>query len=520
MSVRTEEGMGYLIELENFFDSIQNCSARNLSRKQLIENYLQYMSKEYGYDEGYYLKQFDEKGKDYSDFNEYIYKFYMGLTRDLRVEYDIVEHEAKERVKLYEKRVSDLNNLIQSIPSSEKYIRGKYNFFLRINDELLQKAREARKKEKVFRKALNNCRKIANSFWGNWFYDSTFSDIQQYVNVDWKSKINFIEASIVKGEELTKIKHSDHGKYLVLFKKYIDEYDILERLLCVVSNNYYLQNRQEIITEAVNLFRNGNYIPFVYLLVPQIEGLFDVYKIVLRINNDEGTNGLVEKLDIINKYQRIWGYIYYAFEFPVLRNDIAHGNMVEVTPEMAYDTLMDVFYLFHEIESSDREYKIILDFLENFLCKQPDDDIEFVLEYFSGSLNLNEKLAWLKRCLDGNYDGMLAWYNYLDALNKLKGLFESEKFRSSIYNQESLEIKKNVDFNGEQFSCISINRKVEMYMPLLNVLENYIAFPSKWISDVRQRLNEIDKKVDERLLRLANQFKNELLINSNLPHQV
>lgn len=403
-----EEIMGYLSELESFFNSIQNNSARSLSKEKLVKNFLAFMAQEYGHDEGYYCKKFDSKSTDYKNFNEYIYKHYMGLERDLRVEYEKIEMEAKGRIELYRKRVNDLNSKVE-FTSTNKYTVGKYKFFLNINEELLRKANNSREKANVFRAALNNCRK-SFGVRGLWTYADTFSDILQYVDIDWKSYINFLEASVEQSGVLAKKKNSDHYQYLILFKNYIDEHNILERLLCIASSNYYLHNRREIIEAAVNLFINENYVPFVYLLVPQIEGLFDVYKSLLGINNNEILNGLVDKLDAITKKQRLWGYVYYAFEFPVLRNHIAHGNMVDITPEIAYDTLMDIFYLFHEIESNDREYKIILDFLETFSCKQTDKDTTFVLEYFCDSLQSDRNLGWLKKCFDGDYDSMIERY--------------------------------------------------------------------------------------------------------------
>ncbi|WP_017415760.1 hypothetical protein [Clostridium tunisiense] len=489
--------MGYLREVESFFDSIQNNSARSLSYDRLIKSFLQYMGQEYGYGEECYRKDFNEENLDYKDFNEYIYKYYMGLNRDLRGEYENVEREAKERIKLYEECVNNLSNKVKSISSSEKYTREKYKFFLNINVELLEKAKKAREKANIFQRALTNCREKPGWGWSIWSYDNTFSDIQQYVHIDWKSKINFLEASIKQGRELTEKKHSDYEQYLILFKNYINEHNILEKLLCISSRNYYLQNRQEIIKEAIDLFEAGNYTPFVYMLVPQIEGLFDVYKTVLGINNEEMHNGLVDKLNVINDQQRLWGYVYYAFEFPVLRNNIAHGNMVTITAEMAYDTLMDIFYLFHEIESNDREYKIILDFLETFTCKHFDKDNAYVLKYFSSDLQCEENLRWLEKCLDGNYDSMLAWYNHADTLNNLKELFKSDKFRISIYDYEPLETSGEEELEGKQYSSIRINRELENYIPLLNLLKNYINFPQRWMSDVEQRIHDISEKDKE-----------------------
>lgn len=495
--------MRYLGKLENFFDSIQNSSARSLSPNLLIKSFLQYMYKEYGHDEEYYRKDFDKEGLKYKDFNEYIYKYHMNLNRDLRVEYEKVEREAKERVKLYKERVNELSNKVESISPNKKYTREKYIFFLHINEELLQKAKEARININIFNKALTNCREQLYFNWSIWSYDNTFSDIRQYVNIDWKSKINFLEASIIHGNELTKMKSSDYEQYLILFKNYIDENNILERLIIISSNNYYLKDRKEIINEAVNLFINGNYVPFVYLIVPQIEGLFDVYKTVLGINNDQMINGLVDKLNLINEQQGFWGYVYYAFEFPVLRNNIAHGNMVTITPEIAYDTLMDIFYLFYKIESSKSEYKIILNFLENFSSNKLDKGSDYVLNYFSNDLPFGARLRWLKKCLDGNHDGILAWYEHTDTFNRLKEFFKSDRFRILIYNYEPIETIKYIEFDGKQIKCIETNRKVNDYIPLLNLLKSYVDFPEKWMSDVEHRIHEINEKVKEnnRLIR-------------------
>ena len=181
-----EEFMGYLDELHSFFEHIQNNSARSLSRDQLIESFLEYMCKEYRHNEEYFREQFDKESADYKDFDEFIYKCYMGLTRDLRREYENVEREAKERVQLYKERVSNLQHMVDVVSPSEKYEKQKYIFFGNINKELLEKATEFRKKDRIFWRALNNCRK--KSWWlaGEWLYRDEFSDIQQYVDIDWK----------------------------------------------------------------------------------------------------------------------------------------------------------------------------------------------------------------------------------------------------------------------------------------------------------------------------------------------
>lgn len=491
--------MGYLEELECFYNEIQEEKPRDLSYEKLIRRFLQYMAQTYGYDEAYYRKDFNLENQEYKDFNEYIYKCHMGLDKDLRREYERIESEAKNRIKMYEERVSDLNVKMESISEGNKYIKEKYKFLLDINEELLEKAKKAREKSSVFQAARNCCIEIPAWFSGIWSFDDTFGDIEQYENIDWKSKINFLEAPITYGKELAKMKQSNSEQYLAAFKSYIDVHKIPERLLHITSENYYLHDRQEIIKEAINLFRTEKYIAFVYLLVPQIEGLFDVYISLLEIDNKKRRSGLSEKLHVIHESHRLWGYVYYAFEFPVLRNDIAHGNMVCVTPEMAYDTLMDIFYLFHEIESEDRQYKIFLNFLNEFSDKQLDKRVAYVLDYFS-NLQEDNKLKWLEICLDGSYDDMIVFYDHMDTFTELKVLFNSEQFRKAIYDYEPLKIRIDDEYEGKQISYKKLNREVTKYMPLLELLKSYVDFPQIWMSSIEQRLHDIaeeDKIVRE-----------------------
>ena len=493
--------MGYLKELERFYNEIQENSARSLSYEKLIQDFLQHMAQKYGYDEAYYRKNFNPENQKHKDFNEYIYKYHMGLNKDLRREYERIESEAKKRIKMYQDRVRALNNKVNSISKDKKYIKGKYKFLLDINKELLEKAKKAREKSNVFQAARNCCIEIPAWFSWMWSFNNTFGDIEQYENIDWKSKINFLEANVTDGNELAKMKQSDSEQYLAAFKSYIDVHEIPERLLYITSENYYLRDRQEIIKEAINLFRTGKYVPFVYLLVPQIEGLFDVYISLLEISNNEALSGLSEKLCAIHEGHMLWGYVYYAFEFPVLRNDIAHGNMVSVTPEMAYDTLMDIFYLFHEIESEDRQYKIILNFLNEFSDKQPDKRTAYVLDYFS-NLQENNKLKWLKICLDGSYDDMIVFYGHRDTFTELEALFNSEQFRKAIYDHEPLKTKIDDEYEGMQISYIKLNREVKKYMPLLELLKSYVDFPQTWISSIEHRIHDIteEDKNEENLL--------------------
>lgn len=483
--------LGYIEELYSFFKSIEANSARSLTYSNLIKSYLQFMKVTYGYSDEYFHDGYSPENQKFKDYEDYIYQYHMGLCNDLRREYKRLQFDAKSRVKQYNDRINNLKTMMET--ETDKYIKEKFKFFLDVNLELYEKAKGAKEKTNIFYAALNRCTRSNQWMKFLWGYSNEFGDIQQYIDIDWKSKINFIEASVMESRKLTAMKQSDHTQYMKEFKIYIEDHKILKRLLDITQENYYLCNRFEIFSEAIRIFQNNKFTTFVYLLVPQIEGLWDVYKTLFDIKDEKSYTGLSEKLGAIQENKKLWGYVYYAFDFPKLRNNIAHGTIIDVDQEMANDVLMDIFYLILEIDSNEQHYKEVINFFQRFCEIQPDRSVSFVMEYFSG-YNYEQFLQWLQKCINSDYDDMISWYGYQESKIKLFDLFRSDSFRTAIFNNDPMLSMKDDQFNVDHIHIKTLNKDILKYLPLLEVLKPYEQFPQAWLSAVEQRAKDIAKE--------------------------
>ena len=177
--------------------------------------------------------------------------------------------------------------------------------------------------------------------------------------------------------------------YLIEFKNYIYTEKIFENIESIAEKNYYINKRLPIIQTASNLFDEEKYTPLVYLLVTQVEGLFDDYRQILDIDIDDRINGIGDKLEKLREKKKIVGYIYYAFDFPKIRNDIAHGKMIEVTKEMAFDIIMDIFYIVKLIDAEENPYKIWVEFFKNL--PEWNDQEGYILDFFKSNFLFTEQ---------------------------------------------------------------------------------------------------------------------------------
>lgn len=338
--------------------------------------------------------------------------------------------------------------------------------------------------------------------------DIPYLNLEQFEDTNWKLMINFSDAPVTFTKLMGLLKSESFDEYLIEFKNYIYSAKIFENLESIAENNYYINKRLPIIKTASNLFNTEDYTPLVYILVTQVEGLFDDYRQILDIDIDKRINGIGDKLEKLREKKKIAGYIYYAFDFPKLRNDIAHGKMIEVTDEIAFDIIMDIFYIVKLINAEDNPYKIWTDFLKN-LPEQKDPE-GYILDFFkSNSLHIEQKLEILENYFIGKYSKIIKWYELESSEKNFIEIIKSEDFRKRIFNNEPIEIETKELFNGEEFTSVRINDDVCQYEKLITLLQKKDFFPMDWISAVKNRMKEIRKKKENLLEFVKNRTKRE-----------
>ncbi len=99
-------------------------------------------------------------------------------------------------------------------------------------------------------------------------------------------------------------------------------------LLC---KHHRLHARREILDEALIAYTERHYRMFASIIPMQIEGIFHDWCLETKINKSQmkyPRRRLVESIAQINQFQGgfFFGFEYYSFIFPELRNKIAHGS--------------------------------------------------------------------------------------------------------------------------------------------------------------------------------------------------
>ena len=161
--------------------------------------------------------------------------------------------------------------------------------------------------------------------------------------------------------------------------QYVETDHVMQNILKRVSDDYNLHNRQELFDTLNSLFSEGKYQSFVTLGLIQIEGLFDDY-CQIRYGESENQGTLVEKAQKTletNEYNLLRMYPYFAFDIPLVRNEVAHKGMLrtEDAKRMAYNLVLDLNTLSQMVLSESRDkfvYAIMVH--EKILEWEPKDD--------------------------------------------------------------------------------------------------------------------------------------------------
>lgn len=162
--------------------------------------------------------------------------------------------------------------------------------------------------------------------------------------------------------------NSDREKYYNYVEKYIVENEIVEELRYSTSNNYLLKHRKEFLSQIINTYTRADYMAFIALSAIQIEGLFSDYLQVVDNDYKKGNITLVPKLQKIKeKIDFFYGYEYFTFEFPKLRNKMAHGENLNDSniKHIAYEVLLDLRYVINLFDDRELEPNKVFNILES-----------------------------------------------------------------------------------------------------------------------------------------------------------
>lgn len=182
------------------------------------------------------------------------------------------------------------------------------------------------------------------------------------------------------------IENIDTPENIILFaKKYIIDYNILSDLKNLISSNHILHRRQKELLQTILNYEKNDFVSFNLMTPLQIEGIFHDLCVEVGVEEkDLELSSLNEKLlRLKNENHFYMLYEYYAFHFPKIRNNVAHGKL---------------FLNEHD----DQAVLLLLDLVP--VCEMTTYD----------SLPINKSLALINNIFKNSLESLFEWIEFID----------------------------------------------------------------------------------------------------------
>lgn len=466
-----------------------------LTKTYIVDTFLEFIKKPGVDDENYYLEWY---GKEYNknenlNINDFIYHTVLGIQKDKDVskEYShLVKSASKYKSTLQEKKEQFVKEL-QKIGKDKKKFKNKYDkivFYKQIIEEELKK-NEYFEKKNLIKRAWQNCRTLHNKVWPRDFEQKICW--AKNVGADERYLIYFGHLSVREVEVMIDLKKKDREKYSELFESKIYRSDIIKEVNRIAKDNFYIQNRLELISSSLSLFEGKQYMSFVYLVTPQIEGLFRIWQHEI-LGDRSQTKGIRELMKKIYENDDFFAYTYFAYDFPEVRNPIGHGDIIKVDRELACEIMMDLYWILNIIDSDDCDYKKWMSFLNDFCSKQDAKAMVECLEKYFTSFKSKKYLDLLERYLKKEFDPILEWYGLGERQKKFNESIHSEELYLGIWNDDPLEVETIERIGEEDETTKMINDNSLKYSQLLELLNKQKCIPDQWYKKYLSFTEQID----------------------------
>jgi len=263
------------------------------------------------------------------------------VSEDLVALADNLSYIKKELVNLEEKKKTD-----GRLTADERYYRNQLEYFEKKNlvakDEIVDFMTHQIKRYAISKASVKNpLFGLSISLFG----DSPYAfgrrlhwapaDPYDVRSLDSYSN-KFMDLPVGSHREIVKECKSSSEK----FKEYATVYingvsgellSVREKLLDLVRKSHLLFSRKNVIETMLRHYEAKDYISLVSMAPLQIEGIFaDICREIGVSESQLDISSLNDKLQHIDgKMQSFFFFEYYSFKFPVLRNLVAHGGLVD-----------------------------------------------------------------------------------------------------------------------------------------------------------------------------------------------
>lgn len=412
--------MSYWKHVEEFLGTLINSSnpTEDLKTENIAQAFIDFMkSKDTTFSPQSLYQEYSDSqseaqsagSKSSESLEEFVCKYCLGLYSDVVDEYNELFHQMTEYTKLVAAKKAYFDQQTHNAQSNKE--KNRYKGYSEALKALMNKVDGRTKTPELIRMAIRNS---CVGFGIAYAYREGFTfDIMKVRNIDSDRRrlIYFGELPVKDADEMLSLRDQNHEEYLQRFRRMIDEHGITRALLEIVKGNPFMSSRAELIKTAVELFASGNYQAFVYLITPQVEGLFNEYRGIL--GDISPTFGMQKVMEKIRKAEDFAEYDYFQFDFTDLRNAVAHGQIVNISSEDAYNVLMSVYFVAQMVDDDDMPYKQWISFMRELQsCQTQPQKIDSILRYFDGQkYYCSDHIELLNSYLDGSYDRAIEGYD-------------------------------------------------------------------------------------------------------------
>lgn len=297
----------------------------------------------------------------------------------------------------------------------------------------------------------------------------------------------FKKLSIKDYHSIKELLKTDYEEFKTQTKEYISKYDIIEDLEFKITDNHRLSERCDIISEALDAYTEKKYATFCHVIAIQIEGILFDLCLELGISERQIDKlSLEKKLQLIKeKDETFLYYEYFAYNFPIIRNTVAHGRLLnnEELEHLSDLLLLDLDCVCNLLFSKSLPVNQILDSLDKFENSDHPDKSSFaVIKYLYEypDYDIQSIYSSTKNTIDDidKYTHTQRFWNYIkqhiSITNELSVLNGFEKVikvinKKEIMREECVNCLKMISQNKSCFNEVSEIDDTDNFLNILLV---------------------------------------------------
>jgi hypothetical protein len=430
----------------------------------------------------------DDVAENENEFYKYISKYYLWLDKEPKEEFLKSFYQAKDDLDNIDNQIHLINEMLTKLENRKKadgwlngkdrYERNLYEYYkdknIAAKDEILRFISEDIEHHALMKSStissMNSVGMLISgempySYSRGLFFSKDFDryDVRNVTELSNK----FLDFSVPRVLEIRNLYLENKNNFYFLAEEYIsvgigDTKSAIDKIKSYIESSHIVANRRDIILTILKHYQNKDFISVVNMLPMQIEGLF--HDVCLEVGIDESKldiSSVNEKLRIINsKFDHFIYFEYYSFKFPVIRNLVAHGKLME--DDVKHTAIM-----------------LMLDVLP--VCELS----------LSEEIPTMKKIQLLEKSLKNDYKSLIEYFDYVNVrVPKFYGLENSEKVVEEKFNCENFWEYLEGELKKEKTEKVN-NSKIMRFIKKLHGSKNLTSNSEKFLKSMPNLIKEM-----------------------------